>query len=103
MDTENSKVARLPPELIDRIIDYLHSDPRSLAACSLVCKLWEPTSRFHLFRRIDLSLEPSEDPAFAESDPELSRFDGHDIPHPLLVDREAGQGQVPWLLPLRGR
>jgi hypothetical protein len=32
------------------IIDYLFSDSKALAACSLVCRTWVPTSRSHLFR-----------------------------------------------------
>src|ERR1700733_3510546 len=39
--------ARLAPELIDRIIDFLHDDKRTLAVCSLVCRNWVPTSRLH--------------------------------------------------------
>jgi len=40
----------LPPELCDRIIDYLHSSTKSLTACALVCHSWLPTARYHLFR-----------------------------------------------------
>jgi hypothetical protein len=41
---------RLPPELHDRIIDHLHRDRRTLSACSLVCKAWQSSSRYHLFQ-----------------------------------------------------
>ncbi|KAJ7162978.1 hypothetical protein C8R46DRAFT_999382 [Mycena filopes] len=44
----------LPQELIDRIIDELHDDWHSLAACGLVCWEWVPASRFHLFSEITL-------------------------------------------------
>jgi hypothetical protein len=44
-----------PAELTDRIIDFLHSDKRALAACSLVCKSWIPASRCHLFREFTLT------------------------------------------------
>lgn len=47
--------SRLPGEMIDRVIDHLHDDKRSLSACSLVCTLWQPASRFHLFRHVKLS------------------------------------------------
>ena len=47
----------LPPELIDIIIDHLHSDRRALAACSLVCKTWRLSARHHLFARLALNLE----------------------------------------------
>lgn len=40
---------RLPPELIDRIIDFLHHDKRSLSQFSLISKSWNPRARFHLF------------------------------------------------------
>ncbi|KAK0447813.1 uncharacterized protein EV420DRAFT_1246316, partial [Desarmillaria tabescens] len=41
-----------PPELCDRIIDFLHRDHKALEACSLVCRAWIPASRFHLFECI---------------------------------------------------
>ncbi len=47
-----SRNPRLPPELTDRVIDHLHDDPTSLAACSLVCSAWLPAARFHHFREV---------------------------------------------------
>ena len=44
----------IPPELSDRVIDFLHDDWRSLKACSLTCKAWLPASRFHLWNRVVL-------------------------------------------------
>jgi hypothetical protein len=41
--------ARLPPELIDMIIDLLHTDQAALTTCALVCRSWVPASRLHLF------------------------------------------------------
>ena len=41
--------------MIDVIIDHLHDDIQSLKACSLVCKTWTPSSRFHLFFAVTLS------------------------------------------------
>ncbi|KAI0332589.1 hypothetical protein GY45DRAFT_1320789 [Cubamyces sp. BRFM 1775] len=46
--------ATLPPELCDQAIDYLWDDIESLRACSLTCKAWLPSSRFHLFRNVRL-------------------------------------------------
>ncbi|CAL1715558.1 unnamed protein product [Somion occarium] len=46
----------LLPELIDRVIDHLHSDKDVLTASSLVCREWLPRSRFHLFRSMQLKL-----------------------------------------------
>ncbi|GLB44326.1 hypothetical protein LshimejAT787_1602560 [Lyophyllum shimeji] len=47
--------AMLPHELIDIIIDHLHDDRVALANCSMVCKAWLASSRFHLFSDILLS------------------------------------------------
>ncbi|KAI0780387.1 hypothetical protein BD413DRAFT_496703 [Trametes elegans] len=46
--------AILPPELCDEAIDYLWDDLDALRACSLTCKAWLPSSRFHLFRNVRL-------------------------------------------------
>ncbi|TBU45678.1 hypothetical protein BD309DRAFT_823093, partial [Dichomitus squalens] len=40
----------LPPEITDKVIDYLHDQPRALSSCSLVCSDWLPRSRLHRFR-----------------------------------------------------
>jgi hypothetical protein len=45
----------IPQELSDMIIDFLHNDVSALCSAGLVCKSWLPTSRFHLFSRIQLS------------------------------------------------
>jgi hypothetical protein len=44
----------LPPELHDIIIGFLYDDIPTLASCALVCKDWLPSSRCHLFRRLEL-------------------------------------------------
>ncbi|KAI0707953.1 hypothetical protein C8Q76DRAFT_656727 [Earliella scabrosa] len=44
----------LPPELCDQTIDHLWDDLNALRACSLACKDWLPSSRFHLFRNVRL-------------------------------------------------
>lgn len=36
------------------LIDYLHDDPRTLAACALVCRSWAYNSRYHLFRDVEI-------------------------------------------------
>jgi hypothetical protein len=59
-------MARLPAELTDRAIDYLHSDKGALAACSLVCKTWLPASRYHFFQRIRVTLVNNNVDAFVE-------------------------------------
>lgn len=44
-----SLAPRLPPELTDMIIDYLHDHKSALQTCSLTCKGWLNSSRHHLF------------------------------------------------------
>ena len=44
-----------PAELVDTIIDFSHSDHCTLAKCSLVSKMWLPTSRLHLFEHVKLT------------------------------------------------
>lgn len=38
--------------MIDAIIDHLHDDIESLRTCSLVCKTWTRSARFHLFSKL---------------------------------------------------
>lgn len=46
-----------PNEIYDYIIDHLHKDRRTLLTCSLVCKDWRTTSRFHLFSVVELHVQ----------------------------------------------
>ncbi|KAJ7696426.1 CNH domain-containing protein [Mycena rosella] len=39
----------LPIEVFERIIDFLHANKAALISCSLVCRSWFPTSRYHLY------------------------------------------------------
>jgi hypothetical protein len=48
MSMGKADVHSIPQELVDIIIDYLHSDQDALCTCALVCKNWIPSSRFHL-------------------------------------------------------
>lgn len=45
---------RVPVELQDMILDYLHADIPTLRTCARVCKSWLPRTRTHLFRTITL-------------------------------------------------
>lgn len=47
----------LPPELIDNILDHCHADHQALYACSLVCREWVSTTRYHLFSCPDISVD----------------------------------------------
>ncbi|KAH9935367.1 uncharacterized protein B0H18DRAFT_1114125 [Fomitopsis serialis] len=67
-------VPYLPPELTDHIIDYLHTDSRSLAACALTCRQWLPASRYHRFGHIMLQIHTCMKFAWLlEASPELAR------------------------------
>ena len=46
---------RLPSELLDHAVDFLHDSRRTLKSCSLVSKAWIPRARKHLFAAIWLS------------------------------------------------
>lgn len=41
---------KLPPELTDAIIHELRFNQPALLNCSLICRIWIPASRIHLFR-----------------------------------------------------
>ena len=47
--------SRLPPELLDHIVDLLHDTEYALKDCSLVSKSWVPRARKHLFANITFS------------------------------------------------
>ncbi|KAF7789299.1 hypothetical protein EIP86_000243 [Pleurotus ostreatoroseus] len=44
----------LPAEIAESIIDLLRHDKPSLSSASLVCRLWHPRARFHLFSVINV-------------------------------------------------
>jgi hypothetical protein len=46
---------RLPPEIVDTVINHLRDDKRALSACSLTCKQLLPSSRFHLFEKMTIA------------------------------------------------
>jgi hypothetical protein len=54
----HTRSRRLPPELIEHIIDYLHDNPEDLCSCALVCKAWLAPSRLHLFYKISFHRRP---------------------------------------------
>ncbi|OCH87703.1 hypothetical protein OBBRIDRAFT_735743, partial [Obba rivulosa] len=39
----------LPPELEERILDFLWNDPASLCQCALVYRSWLPRCRYHIY------------------------------------------------------
>jgi hypothetical protein len=54
MDTRKT-LSILCQELIDIIVDYFHDDYTTLISCSLTSRLFLPSSRFHLFKRLYIS------------------------------------------------
>src|SRR5271170_6690956 len=67
-----SYTPRLPPELIEYIIDYLHDSPSALRACACVCRDWLAPTRFHLFYRREIT--PDRFPAVPLQTCELLQF-----------------------------
>ncbi|KAJ7861062.1 hypothetical protein B0H13DRAFT_1639187 [Mycena leptocephala] len=48
----------LAQELIDQIIDCCNlAEKDAMGACGLVCKLWLPRSRYHLFSRVSVNTD----------------------------------------------
>ena len=47
----------LPHEVLDLIIDHLHTEPATLKSCTLVSKSWVPRTRKHLFDRVEFDSE----------------------------------------------
>jgi hypothetical protein len=97
-------MTRLPAELTDRVIDFLHSDELALETCSLVCKNWVPASRYHLFQ--NLYLNPSRVQPFVEL---LNSPTSTILKHVLTVDISLSDGLLPGarvfetILPYLGR
>ncbi|THH31097.1 hypothetical protein EUX98_g3094 [Antrodiella citrinella] len=50
----NRSNPRLPPELIDTIIDYLHEDISTLRNFALVSRRWLKSTRYHLFHHVSV-------------------------------------------------
>jgi hypothetical protein len=82
--------SKLPSELADTIIDYLHDDNYALTTCSTVCKAWLPRSRFHLLGHISLASWNSKG-FFDLLDSPLSTI----APYVRYLEIEEGPGQYP--------
>ncbi|KAI9066603.1 hypothetical protein FKP32DRAFT_1589466 [Trametes sanguinea] len=48
-------MSELPPEIIDRVLDYLHGDFQTLASCALAARVMVPAARYHRFNSLNLS------------------------------------------------
>ncbi|KAJ3557738.1 hypothetical protein NM688_g1305 [Phlebia brevispora] len=51
-------IQRLPQEISDMIIDFLHEDKQSLKTCSLVCRSWTDAAQYHILYTFRLIAEP---------------------------------------------
>lgn len=45
----------IPVEICEMIIDHLRDEKAALRNCSLVCKTWLPSARFHIFQKLELA------------------------------------------------
>lgn len=52
-----SPTPAFPLELVDLVLDHSHSDKSVLASCSLVCKNWFASARYHLFHTTTLDAD----------------------------------------------
>ncbi|KAF9494708.1 hypothetical protein BDN71DRAFT_933903 [Pleurotus eryngii] len=55
-DSKPATEPHLPPEILDHIVDYLHSDAASLLSCGLSSRNLLRVSRYHLFRNMIMKL-----------------------------------------------
>jgi len=74
----------LPPEILDRIVDYLHYQRETLNQCCLVSKSWIPRTRKHLFAELYFSYE-CDHKAWKKAFPDCSRSPVHHT-HTLRLD-----------------
>ncbi|KAK7680384.1 hypothetical protein QCA50_016624 [Cerrena zonata] len=51
---QKQTIPRLPLELVEVIIDFLHSQKDVLATCSVVSRHWLPAARYYLSGEIDV-------------------------------------------------
>lgn len=49
---KTASVPRIPPELVDEVLDHLSDDMATLRTCSLVAKSWVHPSRRHIFNKV---------------------------------------------------
>lgn len=54
-----SLIPRMPPEIVDEIIDHNHDDPTTLRACALTARSWQPRSHRNLFSTITVTSSAS--------------------------------------------
>ncbi|KAI0926912.1 hypothetical protein AcV5_007584 [Taiwanofungus camphoratus] len=66
----------LPPEITDRIIDFLWDDAPALYACSLTCRSWTAASRYHLITTLRIGDRSAFDSLahFAQHDPRAKEY-----------------------------
>ena len=65
-------MSSLPQEILDLIIDHLHSDPAALKSCCTISSSWFPRSRKHLFDRVEFRTDESHIERWKEAFPDPS-------------------------------
>ncbi|KAF9255821.1 hypothetical protein L218DRAFT_1032057 [Marasmius fiardii PR-910] len=68
---------RLPPELVDNIIELCSDDRKTLFTLALVCKLWLPLVQYYLFDRICLKPPPRHEKCSGALDCGMAGFIRH--------------------------
>ncbi|KAI0823726.1 hypothetical protein BC628DRAFT_502388 [Trametes gibbosa] len=48
-------LSMLPIEVIERVLDYLRGDAKTLAICCLVCQDWSHRARYNMFKTVQLN------------------------------------------------
>lgn len=90
----------LPSELVDMVIDFLHSDKESLRRSSTVAKAWLPSTRYHLFQELCIhegTLERTE--LHLRAVPKFASY----VQKLTVVNVDRIQHILPILLPLFGQ
>ena len=73
-----------PPEILNLIVDHLHTEPTTLNACCVVSKPWIHRTRTHLFARIKFDTTNSDIERWKKAFPDSSSSPAHHTRH-LLV------------------
>ncbi|THH28026.1 hypothetical protein EUX98_g6164 [Antrodiella citrinella] len=59
-DATIAATAKLPLDLTDRVIDFMHDDTATLRTCSLICRAFLRRSRYYRFRFVSLNQRTGE-------------------------------------------
>jgi hypothetical protein len=74
----------LPPEILDLIVDHLHTEPTTLRACCVVSKSWIHRTRTHLFAHIKFDTSNCDIERWKKAFPDSSSSPAHYTRHLLI-------------------